>query len=257
MSLKQCHGSCSETKPVTAFNKNKRMKDGLEPLCKECRVAKRQKVKLGHAAARSKVTEKTCNNCSETKTVDHFTKDGSLADGYRADCNECRAGYRLEKAEEYSQIHKTQEPELKEKECLQCHDVKPIDDFGYKKHKKSGKDSICKKCASNNQLGIDRMKKLLVQRYLQFHSCVDCGCKDWKLLENDHTEDDKATTSKGKSIRTISKLASLESIVDELKKCEVWWSANYGNGRNQSKRYYIFCWIGYWDNSCCRKCLSK
>jgi hypothetical protein len=52
-------------------------------------------------------------------------------------------------------------------------------------------------------------------------------------------------------------LASLESIVDELKKCEVWWSANYGNGRNQSKRYYIFCWIGYWDNSCCRKCLSK
>lgn len=221
MSLKQCRGTCSETKEVTCFNKNKRMKDGLEPLCKDCRVAKRQKVKLVHAARSAVVTEKTCNNCNETKSVEHFTKDGGLADGFRADCNECRAGYRLGKAEEYSQLHQTQESEVKDKECLQCHDIKPIDDFGYKKHKKSGKDSICQKCASQNQLSIDRMKKLLVQRYLQLHSCVDCGCKDWKLLENDHTKDDKSTTSKGKSIRTVSKLSSLKGIVDEMKKCEV------------------------------------
>jgi hypothetical protein len=221
MSLKQCRGSCRETKEVTFFNKNKRMKDRLEPICKDCRVAKRQKINLVHAAARATVTEKTCNNCGETKSVDHFTKDGGLADGFRADCNECRTKYRLGKAEEYSQFHQTQSTEEKEKQCTVCKAVLPMDDFGYKKHKLSGKDSVCKKCRVVEAMANDRLKKLLVQRFLQSRSCVDCGCKDWKLLENDHTEDDKAQNANGLSYRTISKLPTLEKIISELKKCEV------------------------------------
>lgn len=221
MSLKRCHGNCSETKDITYFNKNKRMKDGLEPTCKECRIAKRQKVKLNHESARVGIFEKKCKTCCITKTTDQFTKDGTLLDGFRADCNDCRSKYRSKKASEYSQLHKTQEIELKKKLCQKCNCIKSINEFGYKKYKKSGKDSICKQCSSQRQLKLDRYKKLLVQRFLQFKTCVDCGCKDWKLLENDHIENDKANNIHGLSYRTISKLPTLKKIALELKKCEV------------------------------------
>lgn len=50
--------------------------------------------------------------------------------------------------------------------------------------------------------------------------CKDCGCTDWRLLENDHVNDDKSRKASGKTFRTISKNATLTKIKEELDKCE-------------------------------------
>lgn len=219
---KRCRGPCEEIKSVNHFNKNKRMDDGLEPLCKPCRTAKRKKAKKWSEAKRLTVTSKKCIKCKQTFSVSNFTKDPATSDGYRSSCNTCRSEYREEKALEYEQIHQTSTINPDEpKVCSCCKKTKTINDFGYKKHKRSGLNSICLSCATQQEMRRHKLKTLIIQRFLQTRKCADCGCDDWKLLENDHTCDDKATRSTGLSYRTISKLPTFQKVVDELKKCDV------------------------------------
>jgi len=212
---------CKEDKNVADFSKNKRQQDGYEIYCKKCRVEKRKQAKIRNQHIKNEITEKMCNMCDITKSIDHFSLDSAVKDGYRGHCKSCRSDYREEKAIEYSIQHQTQPTELKEKICTQCDILQPIDNFCYKKYIKSGFNSTCKTCDIQRQLETDRLKKLIVQRYLQLHNCIDCGCTDWKLLENDHINNDKLCTSSGKSYRTITKLPSCEKVAQELYKCEV------------------------------------
>ena len=63
-------------------------------------------------------------------------------------------------------------------------------------------------------------KRLVVQRYFQTQSCIDCGERNWKLLENDHILNNKSKDFNGNSIRTISSNPIISDIIDEIKKCE-------------------------------------
>ena len=63
-------------------------------------------------------------------------------------------------------------------------------------------------------------KRLVVQRNFQNQSCIDCGEKNWKLLENDHISNDKSKDSNGNSIRTISNNSTVSDVINEIKKCE-------------------------------------
>jgi hypothetical protein len=166
-----------------------------------------------------------CIICQETKPLTCFNKDKGFKSGYRSTCKPCRSQRRAQLATSYAKEHEEsskQEIDVDAtKECTQCRKVLPLSAFGYKKHLKSGTNASCKSCATKAQMITDRSKKLLVQRYLQKKSCVDCGCSDWRLLENDHTENNKSHRSSGKSYRTLSKLPTLDKIAKEIKKCEV------------------------------------
>ena len=61
----------------------------------------------------------------------------------------------------------------------------------------------------------------IVQHYLKTQQCVDCGEKNWMVLENDHGHHEKSTNIHGNSIRTLSKNSTPLKIINELSKCEV------------------------------------
>ena len=65
------------------------------------------------------------------------------------------------------------------------------------------------------------LKKLIVQRYLQQNKCIDCAESRWFVLENDHIAPNKIKNSHGNSVRTLSKCPTIDSLLLELKKCQV------------------------------------
>jgi len=123
---------------------------------------------------------------------------------------------------------------VEEKRCYRCHEVKPIEDFAWRRKQKGQRDSFCRPCRSaygkehyeaNKQRYIDQARaskeaiRLERTRYLlEFfaeHPCIDCGETDPVVLEFDHLRD--------KSFAIGAKLAQFawQTILDEIQKCEV------------------------------------
>ena len=82
----------------------------------------------------------------------------------------------------------------------------------YKSRSDSHKQKISEQKASRRDAARNYM-----WNYLSTHSCIDCGESDPQLLEFDHV--------RGKKRGTVSQMVgqgfSLESIQDEISKCEV------------------------------------
>lgn len=118
--------------------------------------------------------------------------------------------------------------------CIKCKTEKTIDSFHADKARKDGKSSWCKQCKyeSNKQyerkrssLRIDQRSDLrnrnykFVMEFLKNNPCVDCGETDLLVLEFDHLNGPQR-----KENRVMSKAscgASLETLVEEMSKCEV------------------------------------
>ena len=92
MSKGKCKASkvctcCKERKPLWMFSKDRRLKDGLRIICKECdKVIQRQ--------SRDKMTYitieyKQCSDCGQIKPIDQFGLDNTKKDGHRSYCLEC------------------------------------------------------------------------------------------------------------------------------------------------------------------------
>lgn len=179
------------------------------------------------------ITHKKCNRCRVTKPVTEFSKDRSTSDGYRGQCKPCRSAYRRGRRDVYVREHEERRRERDDemvvddveivvtKKCTKCKQVKSEDQFGKKSHMKSQKATACLECEKAAQMKVNRKKKLLVQYHLSQSQCQDCGCDDWRLLENDHVNNDKSRNSNGKRYRTISKNTSFKKVIEELGKCEV------------------------------------
>jgi hypothetical protein len=120
------------------------------------------------------------------------------------------------------------------RKCYRCHEVKPLEDFAWRRKGKNERDSFCRPCRSaygrehyeaNRQRYIDQARaskealRLERTRYLieffKRNPCTDCGESDPIVLEFDHLRD------KSFSIGTKLTQFRWQRILDEIKKCEV------------------------------------
>ena len=75
---KKCN-SCHQVKPLSEFDKDSAYKDGIRPLCKDCKKKKIEGLVSQWAEEREKKTnlptEKECKDCHQIKPISEFVKD--------------------------------------------------------------------------------------------------------------------------------------------------------------------------------------
>lgn len=121
---------------------------------------------------------KTCSQCNETKPFSEFHKHSAKADGVQSACKSCR---KKENAVHYSKT----------------------------KEKHAGKRKI-------SALALINANRKVVYDYLNSHPCIDCGNRDWRVLEFDHVRDAKEF-----NISNLINGYSQEKLLTEIKKCAV------------------------------------
>jgi hypothetical protein len=126
------------------------------------------------------------------------------------------------------------EAAVERRRCYRCRDLKPIEDFAWRRRAKGQHDSFCRPCRSaygrehyqaNRQRYIDqagkvkrrltRERTLYLLEFFKTHPCVDCGERDPVVLEFDHLRDKSFAIGPSLSRR------GWQDILDEMKKCEV------------------------------------
>jgi hypothetical protein len=119
--------------------------------------------------------------------------------------------------------------------CYRCGELKPAEQFAWRRRKKAQRDSFCRPCRAqykrehylaNRQRYIDqaRARKQRARRerteelvaFFATHPCADCGETDPLVLEFDHITDDKSF----EVARALSD-RSWSTILEEIAKCEV------------------------------------
>lgn len=104
--------TCYKELDLDSFEKDARNRDGRQGICKYCR----RDQKLKRAKERRLkgpeiiVTQKLCNKCNVTKSIDQFFKDSHNADGYMRYCKDCKMqsalNWREQNREQYNQTQK-------------------------------------------------------------------------------------------------------------------------------------------------------
>jgi hypothetical protein len=126
------------------------------------------------------------------------------------------------------------EPDDEERKCYRCGELKPVDEFAWRRKGRGQRDSFCRPCrsaygkehyAANRQRYIDQARivrqRLALERtrylldYFVVHPCVDCGERDPVVLEFDHLRDKRFAISSQLHGR------NWQTILDEIEKCEV------------------------------------
>ena len=120
------------------------------------------------------------------------------------------------------------------RKCYRCHEVKPADDFAWRRKHKNQRDSFCRPCRSaygkehyqankaryiaqaaivSQRRRLERTRWLL--DFFQSNPCSDCGETDPVVLEFDHLGDKTFDIGTGMHDR------NWESVLAEIAKCEV------------------------------------
>lgn len=88
---KKCN-KCGEWKPVGAFTRDKRNRDGLQGICQPCRKSREMSKMQERIEASSfrKIDVKTCGTCKETKSIDEYYQDLRSVDARGTICKTCR-----------------------------------------------------------------------------------------------------------------------------------------------------------------------
>jgi hypothetical protein len=126
------------------------------------------------------------------------------------------------------------EGESSHRKCGRCGELKPLNEFAWRRKRKIQRDSFCRPCRSaygrehylaNRQRYIDqaavvkrkrlRERTLYLLEYFKTHPCVDCGEDDPVVLEFDHLGEKLFDI--GREIHN----RGWQSILDEIAKCEV------------------------------------
>jgi hypothetical protein len=132
--------------------------------------------------------------------------------------------------------------------CCRCGELKPADDFAWRRRRKLQRDTYCRPCrsayvkehyAANKQRYIENAEairsKLRLERtrflieYFRSHPCTDCGESDPVVLEFDHLRD-KAFDIGGHLVNV-----GWQKLLAEIAKCEVV-CANCHRRRTASRR---------------------
>lgn len=120
--------------------------------------------------------------------------------------------------------------------CYRCGEVKPDDQFAWRRRKRNQRDSFCRPCRAaykrehylaNKQRYIDqaaaskgklrRKRTEYLIEYFVTHPCRDCGETDPVVLEFDHVDPHQ----KAFAIGTALSYRNWQTILDEIEKCEV------------------------------------
>lgn len=90
--MKRC-SRCKQEKPVNGFNKNRRMKDGLDNRCRECTRAYRREYNKKNAARQPDEIivplEKRCPGCGVTRPSSEWHRNRAQPDGLASQCKPC------------------------------------------------------------------------------------------------------------------------------------------------------------------------
>lgn len=92
---------------------------------------------------------------------------------------------------------------------------KNCDKINRKKYYEKNRDTIIKKIVNKNRK-LQQRNKQFVWDYLKKHPCVDCGENNPIVLEFDHKKDKKDSIC-----NMVSQGFSVETILNEIKKCDV------------------------------------
>jgi hypothetical protein len=120
------------------------------------------------------------------------------------------------------------------RECYRCGEIKPADQFAWRRRAKAERDTFCRPCrsaygkehyAANRTVYIEQARiqkeRLQLERtrylldYFGRHPCADCGEADPVVLEFDHLRDKLFSIGQELTRRRWS------SILAEIEKCEV------------------------------------
>lgn len=167
--MEQTCNKCKETKPLTDFVVDKKLKSGYRKICKLCKQKqtrdRKQKIKT---LEKPIITEKECSTCKQTMTVSHFTKCSTLKDGYNIMCKECRhiliAKWHADK--------KTQSDMACDKNitknCYICNFTKALSEFRINRKSIDGHSHICNSCQPKNTWTKEK-QRLSEKRYCEKH----------------------------------------------------------------------------------------
>ena len=109
-----------------------------------------------------------------------------------------------------------------------------VDNYN-KKYYLSNKEVIKNRAAAFKKKSVIRNSEF-VKEYLSKHACLDCGEKDIRVLEFDHTKDDKYNDV---SV-LVWRACSIKTIEKEINKCEVV-CANCHRKRTWQRKNNIIC----------------
>lgn len=121
---------------------------------------------------------------------------------------------------------------MKNKKCTKCKEERVETDFSFTDKKANRRRAMCKYCVReltarhytdkkevyrlNQRTRRDRNRDF-VKAYLKKSVCIDCGNKDWRVLEFDHV--------RGEKIENISRLMSdrapIAVLKEEIAKCDI------------------------------------
>jgi hypothetical protein len=144
--MKVCTG-CGETKPVSAYQKQSSVKDGLRSRCRSCRsTAKPRPPKIVDG-------KKVCSQCQKNKSLSEYyvTRTTGRVDSACKDC--VKEGHRLRRREteewKFIEAERLERKVLlanKQKFCPRCETVKALEDFPRCDERKDGYGGWCKGC---------------------------------------------------------------------------------------------------------------
>ena len=118
------------------------------------------------------------------------------------------------------------------KKCITCKASKNKNEFHRNIRRKDGLQNECKECCKlrdkkyyqiygnekyqeRSKLIFKRNKEFVIRYKKIFGKCVDCGIKDWRVLQFDHIKEKSA------NIADMIKGNSLLKIKNEIKKCVI------------------------------------
>ncbi|KYK22188.1 hypothetical protein AYK24_08440 [Thermoplasmatales archaeon SG8-52-4] len=153
---KECN-VCKQILPVSSFSMNKKTKDGLVAICKNCIEKKHQEYMNNWRDTQNKKSidfsksegvfpsfEKKCARCNKILPVTFFHHDKRKKDGYSSSCKDCK--YEIGKASRMRVKKNAKRIIPSEKLCKKCNRLLPSEEFGKDIHHSDGLTSYCKEC---------------------------------------------------------------------------------------------------------------
>jgi hypothetical protein len=206
---------CGEGKPLKEFSKSSRCKNGRRGTCKSCDNLRRRHPDPTKRKYQAKVIDgkKRCKECGEEKLLSEFNRN---AEGVGGRQNICRVCLNLQRrhpdpAKRYHRVEITEGTTR----CVECKEIKLVEDFVEDKRRREGITNICKTCRSDKTRS--RIEIFNKQAVLEMGGkCEICGLEtEWYEVYHFHHND---PTQKDFQVAKMLYM-DWESVALELRKC--------------------------------------